>query len=173
MLQIENGRRPRIGFWKCLFASKSQRIVWALEEMYKTRMKKVFGAQFQKEEKDMSYNCSNFKVKKIENFRIPISGLYESDDPDWYFSREDNDDGTTTFYKCETEISGEVDDGILTVNSIDCSGEGSGIILGEILEPTFVASEGELIVICVWEGGDSIEKLTVKDGCVSWEGVEL
>jgi len=40
---IIGGRR--IGFWRYLFTNKYQRIVWALKEIYKANMKKVFGAQ--------------------------------------------------------------------------------------------------------------------------------
>lgn len=121
----------------------------------------------------MSYNCDLFKVKKLENFKIPIASLYKSDRTDWHPDRKIKEDGTETFVILETTITGIVKNDILTVQSIDCSGEGSGAVMNYILEPAFQDSTGELIVSCVWEGGDSINRLIVKGGKVKWEEIEI
>jgi hypothetical protein len=121
----------------------------------------------------MSYNCDTFKVKKLENLKIPVKSLYKAAREDWHPDRVENDDGTVTFWNCETTVKGSVKDGILTVQEIDCCGEGSGVVMNDILEPAFEDSTGELIASCVWEGGDCINHLIVKDGKVKWEEIEI
>ncbi len=119
----------------------------------------------------MSYNCDNWKTKKLENFKIPIESLFKHHN--WYPDRTNNNDGTVTFWIMETRLHGLIHDGWFTVSFIDCSGEGSGTIMHETLEPAFKDSLGELEAICIWEHGDSINKIIVKDGKVSWENIEL
>lgn len=121
----------------------------------------------------MSYNIDTFRVKKLENFRIPIASLYKHERVDWYPERVNNDDGTVTFCDLETELRGIIDGDFFVCTSINCSGEGSGTVMNWILEPAFEESTGELVASCVWEGGDSINRLTVKDGSVSWEDIEI
>lgn len=43
----------------------------------------------------------------------------------------------------------------------------------DMLEPAFVKSTGHLIALCVWEGGDSINRLEVHDGSISWTDIEI
>lgn len=70
-------------------------------------------------------------------------------------------------------FSKRIEDEIFICKAINCSGEGSGFTMNEILEPVFKDSKGELIAVCVWEGGDSINRLIVKDGTVEWEQIEI
>jgi len=45
--------------------------------------------------------------------------------------------------------------------------------MNEVLEPAFKDNTGKFIASCVWEGGDSINKLIVNGGAVSWEDIEI
>jgi len=42
-----------------------------------------------------------------------------------------------------------------------------------ILEPALKDNTGRLEAVCVWEGGDTINKLIVDNGEVKWENIEL
>jgi hypothetical protein len=121
----------------------------------------------------MSYNCDTFKIKKIKDLRIPLSSLHKHDRSDWHLDRINNEDGSVTFVSCEVTMNGIIEDDTFVCKKIDCSGEGSGTTMNWIIEPALKDSTGELIASCVWEGGDSINKLTVKDGNVSWEDIEI
>lgn len=101
----------------------------------------------------MSYNISNFKVKRLENLSFPVNALYLN--------------------PRKNEIHGYVKDGHFVVTRIDCSGEDSGTVMMDMLEPAFIKSTGHLIALCVWEGGDSINRLEVHDGSISWTDIEI
>lgn len=64
-------------------------------------------------------------------------------------------------------------DGILEVEKIDISGEGSGTAMAWIFRPAFEDSTGKFSAMTVWEGGDSICRITVEDGVYEEEEVEL
>ena len=121
----------------------------------------------------MSYNCDTFKTKVIKDFKFPVQSLYKHARTDWHPERENNDDGTVTFYNLGTELSGKIEGDIFHCESIDCSGEGSGTVMKWILEPAFKDSTGDLTASCVWEGGDSINRIIVKDGVVKWEDIDI
>lgn len=121
----------------------------------------------------MSYNIDTFKTKKLENLKIPITSLYKHERSDWYPERVNYDNGTVTFEMMGSEITGIIENDIFLCQSIDCSGEGSGTTMSWILEPAFKDSTGELIASCVWEGGDSINQLVVKEGDVKWKDIEI
>ena len=121
----------------------------------------------------MSYNCHTFKVKKIQNFRIPVQSFFKHSRVDLHPKRINHDDGTVTFSFGEPSLSGKIENDIFICESIDVSGEGSGWIMAEILEPAFKASMGKLVASCVWEGGDSINRLIVFNGNVSWEDIKI
>jgi len=121
----------------------------------------------------MSYNIDTFKVKKLDNLKIPVLSLYKNPRSDWHPERINNNDGTVTFNMMESEMTGIIDSEMFSVQSIDCHGEGSGTVMSWILEPAFKDSTGELIASCVWEGGDSINQLIVKDSNVSWKDIEI
>jgi hypothetical protein len=133
----------------------------------------------------MSYNIDTWKVKKIENFIVPIKSFFKHERKDWHPEITDNGNGTITMTSLESkwtgEILGYVDDDLernnpkhsLKIISINCSSEGSGTTMSWILEPAFKDSTGILIASCVWEGGDTINKLTVKNGAVSWEDIDI
>jgi len=121
----------------------------------------------------MSYNIDVFRLKKLDNLRIPVFSLYRHHRADWHPERTNNDDGTVTFEVLESKVSGIILGGTLHVKSISCRGEGSGTAMEWIFEPALKDSRGELVASCVWEGGDSINRLTVKDGEVTWEDIDI
>lgn len=122
----------------------------------------------------MSYNIDTWKVKKLENLRVPIASFFTNPRTDWHPIKEYHEDGTLTLSLGEgCEIVGKVENKILIVSSIDFWGEGSGTNMSWILEPALKDSTGELVASCVWEGGDSINQLIVKGGNVEWKDIEI
>ena len=120
----------------------------------------------------MSYNITTFKVEKLNQFIIPVASLYKCESKDWRLAQMDNNDETVTFTNMGTEIHGVIKDGYLFVDKISCCGEGSGIIMAEVLEPAFEDSTGRFVALCVWEGGDSINQLVVDNGSVFWRDID-
>ena len=118
----------------------------------------------------MSYNIDTFKVKKLENLKIKVSNISGR-----YIEHSyDDETGVTEFSENEClYISGKARDGILSVQSIECYGEGSGSFVNEVLEDAMAGSTGTLIASCVWEGGDSINQLRVENGKVEWVDIEI
>lgn len=125
----------------------------------------------------MSYNIDTCKTKKLENFVIPLTALYECERKDWRPEQPKILNAITMEVEieggCEQTIKGILKDGMLTVTDLDLSGEGSGSFMHYVMEPALKKSKGELEMVFVWEGGDSITRLTVKDGEVKEEDVEL
>ena len=121
----------------------------------------------------MSYNINTFILKKLENLKIPVASLYKHDRKDWHPDRQNNDDGTVTFFMLESKMSGIIEGNIFLCQSIKLQGEGSGTSIALILKPALEDSTGELIASCVWEDGDTINRLIVKDGNVVWENIEI
>lgn len=122
----------------------------------------------------MSYNVDTWKTKELCNLRIPVVSLFSSDRKDWHPEREDHGDGTVTFTIAEDcEVRGKIEGDTLAVSAIKARGEGSGSALHLVIEPSLASSRGRLVAVRVWEGGDFIDRLTVVDGAVSSEPIEL
>ncbi len=121
----------------------------------------------------MSYNVTAWKTKELSNLEIPVASLYKHERSDWHPNRKDRNDGTTVFRVIEASITGTIDGDWLRVSDIDASGEGSGVALKWIIEPALADSRGRLVAARIWEGGDSIDRLTVIDGLVSTEPIEI
>lgn len=122
----------------------------------------------------MSYNIDTFKLKAISNLRIPLWALFTSERNDWHPDRVNNDDGTVEFTSFDGIVmKGTVKDEVFLMDYIECSGEGSGSFVNYILEPALKQSKGLLRASCVWEGGDSINKLLVEDGEVDWIEIDI
>jgi|SRR5579859_22922 len=64
-------------------------------------------------------------------------------------------------------LSGTIENNELLVTDIDWRGEGSGHLYSDILLPLFRAFNGNLEAMVVWEGGDSIYRLSIHNGVVS------
>ncbi len=121
----------------------------------------------------MSYNIDTWKLKKLVNLAIPLESFFKSDRADWHPEKIYCKDGELILGFMSGDITGRVKDGILYVKEIDISGEGSGGDMDEVIEPALEDSTGELVASCVWEGGDSINQLIVKDGKVEWRDIEI
>ena len=123
----------------------------------------------------MSFNCSVFRIKKIENLRIPVASLYKHDREDWHPKRKNYKDDVVIFHSNFENVflKGKIESNILICDDIKCFGEGSGTFKGWILEEALKESTGELEAVLVWEGGDSITRLKVKDGEISEIEIEL
>jgi hypothetical protein len=89
------------------------------------------------------------KVKLLPENKISVSGVSEG-----------------------FELKGTLLDGNIAIEKIHHSSEGSGHTWDDFLE-ALKHSKGSLVATQVWEGGDSITKLIVKDGVVEQEQVEL
>lgn len=122
----------------------------------------------------MSYNVDTWKLKKLRGLMIPLASFFKHERKDWHPKKTLNNDGTLTLEcGCEQEIVGRIEGERLMIVKIDMAGEGSGTFINWILGPALEDSTGELEAVCVWEGGDTINRLKVKDGAVEWEDVEL
>lgn len=62
---------------------------------------------------------------------------------------------------------------VVDVSEISLSGEFSGRLCLEVIEPLLAKSTGTLIASRVWEGGDHIDKLTSIEGVVTVEPIEI
>jgi hypothetical protein len=121
----------------------------------------------------VSYNCDTWKTKSLVNLRIPLSAFYEHPRRDWHPTFVKEADGRERITDFAFTLAGTVLDEIFSVQEISIAGEGSGTFINWILEPALKKSTGELVAVCVWEGGDSINRLIVKDGTVTWKDIEL
>lgn len=121
----------------------------------------------------MSYNIDRWRTKKLDNLRIPLNSFFKHPRSEYHPKKSYDENGGLTLDFMESMIKGVVKDGILTVSDIEFSGEGSGTIIDWILEPALKESMGELIATCIWENGDSVNKLTVKDGITEWHDIDI
>ena len=120
----------------------------------------------------MSYNIDAWKTKKLENLEIPVKEFFTHKRDD--FHPEMTKEGEqTTLSDGENEIVGIEKDGILHITSIAVCGEFSGTFYEDILKPALTKSTGKLKAITIWEGGDSVMKLSVKNGEIKESQVDL
>ena len=120
----------------------------------------------------MSYDITFWKTKELVDLRIPVASLYKHERTDWHPDREDRDD-VTVFRIGEFKIAGAVQDDWLHVADIQGHGCCSGTAADWIFDTALADSTGRLVAARVWEGGDSIDRLTVIDGVVTKEPIEL
>ena len=117
----------------------------------------------------MSYNISAWKVKKIKHLSIPISAFSNRswfENPQIILTNELAKSRVKVCGYAEMfEIDGVLDGDHILVDEIESGGEGSGTFHKALLN-VLEQSGGELEVLVVWEGGDTIERLTVKDGLI-------
>ncbi len=119
----------------------------------------------------MSYNISNWKTKKIKSFKIPLNQLIILQHATVELVRIDFVKATGAAE--DFEISGKLIDGLVEVEEICLMGEGSGTAWQDQLKDLLTASSGYLSALLVWEDGDSISTLEVKDGAVEDNELEL
>ena len=121
----------------------------------------------------MSYNIDTWKTKELKNLQIPLSAFFLYERKDWHPQINKTENGKTIVDFGNDEIIGIETNGIITVEKISISGEFSGTIYNEMLKPALEKSKGILTVITIWEGGDSIYRLEVKNGDVKDTEVDL
>lgn len=124
----------------------------------------------------MSNNISHWKVKKIDNFILPLRSLYEDiDETSWRPPKptiinpstlEIHIDGADGF-----EVKGNLVGDNIVVKDINNTGEGSGTFMG-YLDDAFKKSIGILEVVMIWESGE-VEHMKVNNGVVTIKEVEL
>ena len=117
----------------------------------------------------MSYNISSFLVKKIDNFGIPMSAF-------------EGKPYTTVTYPVSGMVEIQVDEhdgirgtlgnGIVMVEHVDLGGSGSGHAFEDVVMPALKESAGQFKARIVWEGGDTIEMLTVVNGVVTRKNLD-
>ena len=125
----------------------------------------------------MSYNIDSWKTKKLKNLTIPLKAFFEHKRTDWHPKQPEIVNAETMEIEmdcgCEQLIKGILKDGIIHVTELKMYGEGSGTFKDWILDEALKQSKGELEAVLVWEGGDSITRLKVKDGVIEETDVEL
>lgn len=66
-------------------------------------------------------------------------------------------------------LEGSVNGDTLTITNVKCYGSGSGGGWTDIIEPILAKTKGVFEAVLVWEGGDSLYRLKVKDGKMTQE----
>ena len=117
----------------------------------------------------MSYNIDTWRTKEINDLRVPLASLHDLPRT----TVELHHEGISAHGLSEGfELHGSLDGAMVRVTAITSYGEASGSTF-----PTLMAllklSTGTLIAVQVWEGGDSITRLTVRDGVIMKEQIEL
>lgn len=141
----------------------------------------------------MSYNISHWKLRSI-HLALPLN----FDFGQWVRSLSDRDEQgnenvgkrwcleehetpavqvnlvaqTWTLEILGQELTGVVDDDALVVTALEWADDGSGHLYSGILIPLFKAFDGDLNAIVVWEGGDSINQLSIHEGIVEDKEME-
>lgn len=118
----------------------------------------------------MSYNISTWKTKRIDSLVIPME----------YFTKRAFDYKvilTSDGLNITGPSEGFIIHGIamhpnVVVDKICDSGAGSGWHYDNLIE-MLKESKGELEAVLIWERGDDITRIIVKDGVVNEEHIEL
>ena len=130
----------------------------------------------------MSYNLSSVKERRnsltIKKVRLlALIDMVERDDwrPGLLF-RTNPETGVETWelenLGCEQEMCGLRFGDRLLITEMHLTGEGSGSLYNYFLESLFKQTEGEYSALWVWEGGDTVESVTITDGKISAEEVD-
>ncbi len=125
----------------------------------------------------MSYNIDNWKLKKLDNFKISLDSIEALPYTECMIGIDHAKANAPMLFNAEGmsegfELHGSIEDGTVTVVSLKNYGVGSGSTWDEFIN-MLSKSEGKLEAIMIWEGGDSITRLTVEDGEITDEPVEL
>ena len=117
----------------------------------------------------MSYNVTGFAIKKLDSFTLSYRSLLDASDGDVNIT--DNVLAFNSFPVEGMEIVGTLDtpdDERLNVTDISYYGEYSGTYWDEF-EELLTQSTGTLKARIVWEGGDSVEVVTIENGVLTRE----
>jgi hypothetical protein len=116
----------------------------------------------------MSFNIDNWKVKEMTDFKIPMDKLLEL-----YEIETDHRKGVTFVDICEGEVHGNVVDGWFVPQAFRLYGEGSGTAMDDLEDDIFPYTTGTLKAVLIWEGGEMIERISVIDGVIEREEIDL
>lgn len=116
----------------------------------------------------MSYNIDTWHTQRLDSFTIPLGALRSMD------KVIDPSDGSVSFTSGEgSYITGRQFEDALKVTGLEAYGEGSGWLCRRVLEPAMAQSSGIMIAARIWEGGDSIDRLSSINGVVTTEKIDL
>lgn len=114
----------------------------------------------------MSYNIDSFKIRKIENFKIP---MIEFTDKKYFCNPEIVDLSTNKILISSNmaevcDFEGYFKDDLFEITKINIYGEGSGHFMATKGDNILKNSTGTLIARLVWESGDSVENISYING---------
>jgi hypothetical protein len=115
----------------------------------------------------VSYNIDSWQVLEMADLRMPLSA-WDEGNIDW--NRHNR--VKVALGEADGLIGVADENDIISVTKIEIYGECSGTDFDE-LRGALEDSTGKLDVLIIWEGGDSISRLTVLDGKVSHEDIDL
>ncbi len=116
----------------------------------------------------MSCDVDIFKIKKLENLKIPLSILTE--DPDEVEIKHNENKTTTLIFGGDDpqKIKGTIEDKHICIQEICMCRPGSGSFINNILEPALKKSTGVLEMSLGWEDSN-INKLIATNGNITWK----
>jgi hypothetical protein len=124
----------------------------------------------------MSYNITSVKRIKIDELYLKLSSIYDEKFGDWMPEKGEYDpktDKMTISCGCEQEITGQIVGNEFKVSEMYLSGEGSGTFWRDVMATILKTSRGKFSATFIWEGGDSVERITVEDGVITVKEVDL
>lgn len=126
----------------------------------------------------MSFNISDFKVKKLSDFSFSLNDIKTKyvevfgDDDDLDISEANG--VTTVCFLGGPEIIGVADEqGTFAVSELSIHGDWSGTVFRDILKPVFTSSKGQMEAVLIWEGGEQIQRVTVSNGNFTETEIDL
>lgn len=122
----------------------------------------------------MSYNIDTWNTKELANFKIPIEAIHAKGLDVLLLPSGDSDDQKISISGGAEDmgIEGILNNNIISVAVIHCSGEGSGRFW-EHFQDILKHSTGKLISTQVWEGEGTIGRLTAIEGEVCESYIEI
>ena len=114
----------------------------------------------------MSYNVTGFAIKKLDSFTLPVDTMTDMSEDDVTIK-----DGVLTFNSFPVEgmnIVGTLDGERLNISDLSYYGEYSGTYWDDF-EELLNQSTGTLRALIVWEGGDTVEIVTIENGVITRE----
>lgn len=126
----------------------------------------------------MSHNITKWKTKRVEGLILPLQPFYNAerfDNRPYAPHLEDPENGLWWIkWGDELWMRGTITDGDkLNVTQMSIQGPWSEHIYFDVLIPALEQSRGHLEAVLTWANGDSISRLTVSDGTIKDEQVEL
>lgn len=123
----------------------------------------------------MTWNISDFKVKELHDFKLNLDTIRETiiqENGVVELSNYEIFNNTLIFFG-GLEIKGQIKNEWLVVTNFDWHGSWSGTVWRDILLPSFVTSTGTMIAVLIWEQGEEIEQITIKDGVIETKEIIL